>query len=98
MKRRKQSSKEEKMVDVLKKLAKRVEVATINIYEITRDLKFLKLGLQNVEHNTGVMKVDIEKIAGNIDDLIEMNSEILAKMVTRKEFEDLSQRVATLGY
>lgn len=42
------------------------------------------------------MKVDIEKMRENIDDLTATTSEILAKMVTQKEFQNLSQRVASL--
>lgn len=62
MKKIKSSPKTEESIDILKKLAKRVEEAVIDIHETKRDLKFMKLKLISVEHNTQIMKVDVEKM------------------------------------
>ena len=95
--------KEEQTIDILKRVAKRVEEATIDISDMKSDLKMVSLRLSNVEHNTKIMKTDIEKmrtvldeVKRSTDDLIETTAEILKKAGTQEEVSDLSQRVATL--
>ena len=52
----------EQSIDILKRVAKRVEEATVDISSIKTDIKFVKFRLTGVEHNTEIMKVDIEKL------------------------------------
>lgn len=96
MKKRRDTTKDEQALDILNRVAKRVEEATVDIHEMKRDLKFVNLRLQNVESNTKIMKIDIEKVREDIDDLIGMSQEILSKMVTQEEVQSLSQRVSSL--
>lgn len=96
MKNTKPALENEKLSHVLTQLVKRIEEATVDIHEMKRDLKVVSLKLYSVESNTKIMKVDMEKMRGDIDDLIGMNKEILEKMVTQKEFDGLSRRVAVL--
>ncbi len=56
----KQKIKEEQSIDILKRVAKRVEEATIDISDMKSDLKMVSIRLSRVEHNTEIMKVDIE--------------------------------------
>ena len=58
----KQKPQEEQSIDILKRVAKRVEDATVDIGEMKRSLRFANLKLGDVERNTGIIKVDIEKI------------------------------------
>ena len=62
----KQKPQEEQSVDILKRVAKRVEEVTVDISSMKSDLKFMNLRLGNVEHNTGIMKVDIEKLKSDL--------------------------------
>ena len=110
MKRIKSSPKTEESIEILKTLAKRVEEAVVDIHESKRDLKFMKLKLTSVEHNTEIMKVDMEKMRSDVDEIkkeikslgkettgiIDITAEILEKMVTQKELKDVSRRVEHL--
>ena len=58
----KQKPQKENSIDILKKVAKRVEEATVDISSMKHDLKFMNARLGIVEHNTEVMKVDMEKM------------------------------------
>lgn len=95
--------KDNKLVDSLNRLTKRIEEATVDIHEMKRDLKFVKLRLHGVETNTEITKIDIEKVRNEVgkvsqstDDLIGLSKEILSNMVTRDEFENFSHRVTSL--
>ncbi len=102
-----QKPQEEKSIDILKRIAKRVEESTIDIHSIKSDLKRVFIRLTKVEHNTEITKVDVEnlkldmkevkkdikEVNREINDLIQTNTEVLAKMVTQKELQFLSQRV-----
>ncbi|MBI4084587.1 MAG: hypothetical protein HY431_01645 [Candidatus Levybacteria bacterium] len=92
------NEKDKKLTDVLNRLTRRIEEATVDIHEMKRDLKFVNLRLHTVEKNTEITKIDVEKIRQNVDDLIETSSEILSKMVTQKEFDNLSRRVSSLEH
>lgn len=103
MKRVRKNSENEKLTDILKRLTKRMEEATVDVHEMKSDLKFVKLGLDAVDANTNIMKVDIEKmrdvlekVKKDTDSLIDTTSEMLANMATQKEFNGLSRRVAAL--
>lgn len=96
------------VLNILKKISKRVEDATIDIHEIKRDLKLTRLRLSSVERNTELVKIDVEKIKEDLEVVkqdvgelkkenkshIEMTTEILANAVTQKEFTALSKRVS----
>lgn len=69
MKKVKQSPKDEQYIDILKRVAKRVEEATVDIHSMKRDLKFVNLSLGQVERNTEVMKVDIERLKNEMGDV-----------------------------
>lgn len=62
----KQKIKDDQSIDILKKVAKRVEEATVDIHEMKRDLKLVNLRLGQVEDNTEIMKVDMEKMGEEI--------------------------------
>jgi predicted RNase H-like nuclease (RuvC/YqgF family) len=65
----KQKIKEEQSFDILKKVAKRVEEATVDISSMKSDLKMVSLRLSAVEHNTEITKVDVENLKGEINGL-----------------------------
>ena len=52
----------ENTTGTLSLIAKRVEEIAIDLHDMKRDLTFVKFGLDAVEHNTSIMKVDIERI------------------------------------
>ena len=58
----KQKPQEEKSVDILKRVAKRVEEATVDIHSIKYDIKALKLDMGFMQSDFAIMKVDVEKI------------------------------------
>src|SRR3989344_5534677 len=62
----KQKPQDEQPTDILKRIAKRVEETTIDISNMKSDLKMVSLRLSGVEHNTEIMKVDVEKIKFDI--------------------------------
>lgn len=64
----KQKPQNEQSLDILKRVAGRVEEATVDIHEMKRDLKLVNLRLGQVEDNTEIMKVDIEKMREELDD------------------------------
>ena len=65
----KQKPQEEKSVDILKRVAKRVEEATVDISSMKHDLKFMNARLGIVEHNTEVMKVDMERMRNDVGEV-----------------------------
>lgn len=65
----KQKPQEEQSIDILKRVAKRVEEATIDISDMKSDLKMVNLRLGVVEHNTEIMKVDIENMKVDMGEL-----------------------------
>lgn len=69
MKKAQQKPKDDQTIDILKRVAKRVEEATIDISSIKTDIKFVKLRLSGVEHNTEIMKVDIENMKVDMGEL-----------------------------
>ena len=106
----KQKPHEEQSIDILKRIAKRVEEATIDIHSMKSDLKFVDIRLSNVEHNTKMMKVDMEELRADIatmkkdikeikrdtNGLITTTAHILKKGVTLDEHSALYQRVSAL--
>ncbi len=79
----KHKPQEEQSIDILKRVAKRVEEATVDLASIKTDVKFTKLRLSNVEHNTEIMKVDIEKLKFDIADVKEGLEDKLTGLETR---------------
>ncbi len=65
----KQKPQDEQSIDILKRVAKRVEEATVDISDMKSDLKMVNLRLGGVEHNTEMMKVDMEKMRGDIEEV-----------------------------
>lgn len=65
----KKTPQDEQVIEMLKKLTSRVEDATIDISSIKSDLKFVNLRLSGVEHNTDLMKVDMESIKNDMEGL-----------------------------
>lgn len=61
--------KDNQTLDILKRLARRIEDATVDIHDIRFDLKSVKLRLSNVEHNTELIKVDMEKLKVDVEEL-----------------------------
>ena len=82
--------KEEQTIDILKRVAKRVEEATVDISSIKTDLKFVNLRLGGVELNTDLMKVDIENMKNDMGD---MKSEISAM---NKDIKEIKQDTESL--
>lgn len=62
MKKAKTNPQEESILDILKRLAKRIEESVIDINDIKFDIKDVKHRLGLVEHNTEITKVDVEKL------------------------------------
>ena len=69
MKKIQEEPKDEQTINILKRVAKRVEDATVDIHEMKRDLKFVNLRLGQVEDNTAIMKVDMEKMRNEMDEM-----------------------------
>lgn len=69
MKIAKNNAQEENVMQILKKIAKRVEENTVDVHSMKTDLKLVKLQLGGVEHNTEIMKVDIEKMKEDVGEL-----------------------------
>jgi len=57
----KQKSQDEQSVDLLKRVAKRVEEATVDIHSIKYDIKAMKLDMGFIQSDFAIMKVDVEK-------------------------------------
>ena len=93
----KQKPKDEQVIDILKRLAKRIEVATVDIHEIKTDLKMVKLRLQSLEHDTGIMKVDMEYMKGDIQGLKKDVGIIKVEIgIMKKDIKDLKRNTEDL--
>lgn len=83
MKKPPKKSEDKSLVSVLKQLTKRTEEATVDIHDMKRDLKFIKLSLGSVEHNTELTKVDTSKLEEKItkfrDDIFNRLDDISAQ-------------------
>lgn len=89
MKKPSEKSEDKSLVSVLKQLTKRTEEATVDIHDMKRDLKFIKLRLGSVEHNTELTKVDTSKLEENItkfrDDIFNRLDDISAQLEGLRE-------------
>lgn len=74
----KQKPQDEQVLDVLKKLTKRIEEATVDIHSIKFDVKATKLDVGFMQSDFAIMKVDVEKIK----EQIEQAKEGLEKRIT----------------
>ncbi len=63
----KQKPKDEKVINILNRLIKRVEEATVDIHSIKSDLKLVSLKLYSVETSVGIIKVDMERMKADIE-------------------------------
>jgi hypothetical protein len=69
MKKIKQAPRDEKTIDILKRVAKRVEEATVDIRSIKFDVKTMKFDIMRVESNSAITKVDVEKLREELGEL-----------------------------
>lgn len=69
MKKEPSKPEDNKVLDILKLLTKRVEEATVDIHEMKSDLKFVNLRLHNVETSVGIVKVDMQNMRTNIQNM-----------------------------
>lgn len=65
--KRDQSPKDEEVIDILNRVVKRVEETAVDVHDLRFDLKSVKLRLGTIEHNTSVMKVDLEKLREDLE-------------------------------
>ena len=63
----KQKPQDEQVLDVLKRLIKRIEEATVDIHSIKFDVKASKLDVGYIESDLSIMKVDVEKIREELE-------------------------------
>ena len=63
----KQKPQEEQSIDILKRVAKRVEEATVDIHSIKYDIKTMKLDMGFMQSDFAIMKVDVEKIREELE-------------------------------
>jgi len=68
MKNSPQNTINEQIIDYLKRILKRAEEATIDISSIKTDLKMLKFNLMKIEHDSGIMKADVERLRENYEE------------------------------
>lgn len=57
----KQKNQDEQSLEILKRVAKRVEEATVDIHSIKYDIKAMKLDMGFMQSDFAIMKVDVEK-------------------------------------
>lgn len=62
----KQKPQKEQSIDILKRVAKRVEEATIDIHSIKYDIKAMKLDMGFMQSDFAIMKVDVEKMKSDV--------------------------------
>lgn len=61
MKKTPQKPQDEQILDVLKRLTKRIEESTVDIHSIKYDIKVMKLDVGFMQSDFAIMKVDVEK-------------------------------------
>ena len=102
MKKVQQKPTDKQILDVLKKLTSRVEDATVDIHSIKFDVKAMKLDMMRLESNSSIMKVDIERIREEIEELeIRLGKRItnIADLITvsqAKNFKNVEKRIQKL--
>ncbi len=64
----KQKSQDEQILEVLKRLTKRIEEVTVDIHSIKFDVKETKLDVGYIQSDLAIMKVDIEKIREELEE------------------------------
>jgi len=67
MKKTLPNPKDEQIIDYLKRILKRVEEVTIDISTMKTDLRMLKFNLMRIEHDSGIIKADVERIRDNYE-------------------------------
>ena len=87
---------EEKVIDILKRLAKRMEEATVDIHSIKFGVKRMKLDMSNIESDSAIMKVDIEKMR---DEMGEIKGDVTTIKKDVKEIKrDVEGLIETTGF
>ncbi len=69
MKKTTTTPKEDSVIDVLKKLTKRIEEATVDIHNIRGDTVWINLKIRGIEADTGVIKSDMEKMRSDVQNI-----------------------------
>lgn len=98
----KQKPQEEKSIDILKKAAKRLEDATVDIHSIKYDIKAMKLDMGFMQSDFAIMKVDVEKtreeLRGVEDRLGKRISHVadLITISTDQKFDKIKKRIQKL--
>lgn len=63
----KKKIKDEQFIDILKRVAKRVEEATVDIHSMKIDQKLMKFDIMGLKSDSAIMKVDVEKIREQLE-------------------------------
>ena len=64
----KQQPQNEQSIDILKRVAKRVEEVAVDVNSIKYDVKAMKLDMRFMQSDFAIMKVDMEKLREELDD------------------------------
>ena len=100
----KQKPQGEQILEVLKKLTKRIEEATVDIHSIKFDVKVMKLDIMGIKSDSAIMKVDIEKIREELGELgIRLDKRItnVADLITFEfggKLQDHEKRIGKLEH
>jgi len=86
----KQKPQDGQATDILERVAKRIEDATIDINDMKSDLKMVSLRLSGVEHNTKMIKVDVEKMKD------EMGEIKIYMVAVKKDIKDIKRNTDDL--
>lgn len=76
-----QKPQDEQVLDVLKRLTKRIEETTVDIHSIKFDVKAMKLDVGFMQSDFAIMKVDMEKMREELDDKLSGVEDRLGKRI-----------------
>ncbi len=100
----KQKPQDEQVLDVLKRLTKRMEEATVDIHSIKFDVKETKLDVGYIQSDFAIMKVDVEKIREELEEAEERlgkrisNVADLLTISLGKKLQNVKERVHKLEH
>lgn len=95
----KQKPQDEQILDVLKRLTKRVEESTVDIHSIKYDIKAMKLDMGFMQSDFAIMKVDVEKTReelGGVEDRLGKRISHVADLITismNQKFRTVQRRI-----
>jgi len=98
----KQKPQDELVLEVLKKLTKRIEEATVDIHSIKIDIKETKLDVGFMQSDFAIMKIDIERIREELEKVEERlgkriaNVADLITMSMTQKFKTVEKRIKKL--